>query len=154
MLTSRCWRPQDDTAQYVYFHSGSEAAYRKVKSTTKPPTGGSSSSSSFTSIPTIDLADLIDSPSPPGARRAVAARVADACRRCGFFYVANHGVPDAVVAETGALLRRFFALGHEAKMDAHVHKNPAIRGYEPLLETRLDPTTKGGTYNALVSFKN
>lgn len=76
MLTSRCWRePQDDTAQYVYFHSGSEATYRKVKSTTKPPTGGSSS---FTSIPTIDLADLIGSPvSPAGAssRRAIAARV-------------------------------------------------------------------------------
>lgn len=29
-------------------------------------------------------------------------------------------------------------------MDAHVHKNPAIRGYEPMLETKLDPTTKGG----------
>lgn len=32
-------------------------------------------------------------------------------------------------------------------MDAHVQKNPAIRGYEPMLETRLDPRTKGGTYS-------
>lgn len=29
-------------------------------------------------------------------------------------------------------------------MSAHVHKNPAIRGYEPMLETRLDPRTQGG----------
>ncbi|KAK5118534.1 hypothetical protein LTR85_007999 [Meristemomyces frigidus] len=28
-------------------------------------------------------------------------------------------------------------------MDAHAHKNAAMRGYEPMLETQLDPRTKG-----------
>lgn len=118
----------------MYFHSGSEATYRKISE--KP--------SSFTSIPTIDLADL-DSPSLE-ARKAIARNVYDACHNCGFFYIENHGVPEAVLSETFALLQRFFALDLATKMDAHVQKNPAIRGYEPMLETRLDPTTKGGMY--------
>ena len=42
------------------------------------------------------------------------------------------------------MLKRFFDLDMETKMDAHVQKNPAIRGYEPMFETRLDPKTKGG----------
>lgn len=97
---------------------------------------------SFTSIPTVDLAE-IDSPLLE-VRKAIAESVYDACHTCGFFYIKNHGIPEDVISETFALLRRFFALDLEAKMDAHVQKNPAIRGYEPMLETRLDPMTKGG----------
>ena len=40
-------------------------------------------------------------------------------------------------------MKRFFALDLDAKMEAHSHKNAAIRGYEPMLETQLDPRTKG-----------
>jgi isopenicillin N synthase-like dioxygenase len=40
-------------------------------------------------------------------------------------------------------MRSFFALDHEKKMNAHMHKNAAMRGYEPIMETQLDPTTKG-----------
>lgn len=121
-------------SQYVYFHSGSETTYRKIAE--KP--------SSFTSIPTINLSD-IDSPSPDDRKR-IAKEVYDACHNCGFFYVQNHGISERVVTETFELLQRFFALDHETKMDAHVQKNPAIRGYEPMLETRLDPRTKGGRF--------
>ncbi|KAK8875042.1 2og-Fe oxygenase family protein [Apiospora arundinis] len=123
--------------KYVYFHSGSEATYREVLDDTP-----SSSSSSFTSIPTVDLAGL-DDESSPTERQRIAREIRDACRECGFFYVKNHGVPDEVVRQTFALLRRFFALDTAAKMEAHVQKNPAIRGYEPMLETNLDPRTKG-----------
>lgn len=31
-------------------------------------------------------------------------------------------------------------------MDAHVQKNPAIRGYEPMGETRLDMKAKMGWF--------
>ncbi|KAI3396756.1 hypothetical protein diail_11718 [Diaporthe ilicicola] len=123
--------PKDDR-QYVYFHSGSEATYRQVSD--KP--------SSFTSIPTIDLAGL-DSPSLE-ARKRIAKDIYDACSQCGFFYIENHGIPQQVITETLDLLKRFFALDPDVKMEAHVQKNPAIRGYEPMLETRLDPRTKGG----------
>lgn len=98
--------------------------------------------SSFTSIPSIDLAEL-DSPSLD-ARKGIAKDIYDACSRCGFFYVENPGVSQHVITETLDLLKQFFALDLDAKMDAHVQKDPAIRGYEPMLETRLDPRTKGG----------
>jgi isopenicillin N synthase-like dioxygenase len=98
--------------------------------------------SSFVSIPTIDVAD-IDSPSLE-ARKKIAKEIYDACRDCGFFYIKNHGVPEDVVKDTFNLLAKFFSLDPETKMDAHVQKNPALRGYEPMLETRLDLRTKGG----------
>lgn len=128
LLTIRC----QDNKDYVYFHSGSEATYRKV----------ADNPSSFTSIPTIDLAEL-DSPSSD-IRKRIAKSIYNACSQCGFFYIENHGVPQHVITETLDLLKRFFALDLDAKMDAHVQKNPAIRGYEPMLETRNDPRTKGG----------
>ncbi|KAL1871130.1 hypothetical protein Daus18300_004875 [Diaporthe australafricana] len=123
-----------DDPQYEYFHSGSKATYRKV----------ADNPSSFTSIPTIDLSEL-DSPSQE-AKKRIAKDIYDACSQCGFFYIENHGVSEQVITETLELLKRFFALDLDVKMDAHVQKNPAIRGYEPMLETRLDPRTKGGKY--------
>ncbi|EFX00378.1 2og-Fe oxygenase family protein [Grosmannia clavigera kw1407] len=123
-------------AQYVFFHAGTEAAFRRIADR---PT-------SFTAIPTVDLADL-DSQSTE-ARRVVARNVADACRRCGFFYVENHGLSAGLIDDTFSLLARFFALDPAVKMDAHVHKNPAIRGYEPVRETRLDPRTAGDVKEA------
>lgn len=115
----------------MYFHSGSEATYRKVS---EKPTG-------FTSIPTIDVSNINGSMTQ---RKAIAAEIRKACETCGFFYIKNHPIPQESVDEVFDLLKRFFALEHEVKMDAHVQKNPAIRGYEPMLETRLDPRTRGG----------
>jgi isopenicillin N synthase-like dioxygenase len=118
-------------SKYVYFHSGSEATYRKVAET---PTG-------FTSIPTIDVSNLDGTLSQ---RQAIAKEIRTACEDCGFFYIKNHSVPQSSVDEAFDLLKRFFKLDHDVKMTAHVQKNPAIRGYEPMLETRLDPRTRGG----------
>lgn len=95
----------------------------------------------FTSIPTIDIANIDGT---PAQRQAIAKEVYAACAECGFFYIANTGISEAALSEVFQLLRRFFALESETKMTAHVQKNPAIRGYEPMMETRLDPRTKGG----------
>lgn len=84
---------------------------------------------------------------PPAARMRIAKEIHDACHECGFFYIKNHGIPQEMATETFALLKRFFGLDLETKMDAHVQKNPAIRGYEPMLETRLDPRTTGGGFH-------
>jgi len=127
--------PKSDK-KYVYFHSGAEATYREV----------SDNPSSFTSIPTIDLADL-DSGSLEDRKR-IAKEIYDACHLCGFFYIKNHGVPQSVADNAFALLKRFFALDTETKMTAHVQKNPAIRGYEPMLETQLDARTAGDVKEA------
>ncbi|ETN43837.1 uncharacterized protein HMPREF1541_10968 [Cyphellophora europaea CBS 101466] len=121
---------EKESSKYVYFHSGSEATYRKVS---EKPTG-------FTSIPTIDIANIDGSLEQ---RKAIAKEVYAACSDCGFFYIKNTGILDSAMQGVFDLLRRFFALDIETKMDAHVQKNPAIRGYEPMMETRLDPRTKG-----------
>jgi isopenicillin N synthase-like dioxygenase len=121
----------------VYFHSGSEATYRKVS---EKPTG-------FKSIPTIDVSN---SDGSLNQRKAIAAEIRKACETCGFFYIKNHPIPQESVDEVFDLLKRFFALEHEVKMDAHVQKNPAIRGYEPMLETRLDPRTRGGKTQSII----
>lgn len=120
----------------MYFHSGTEATYRKVSD---KPTG-------FTSIPTIDISNIDGTLSQ---RKAIASEIRAACEDSGFFYIKNHGIPQEEVDEVFALLARFFALEHDVKMDAHVQKNPAIRGYEPMLETRPDPRTQGGELHAL-----
>lgn len=51
---------------------------------------------------------------------------------------------EELLAETFDVLKRFFALDFDSKMAAHVQKNPAIRGYEPMGETKMDPKTKQG----------
>src|SRR6266436_4124475 len=65
-------------------------------------------------IPVIDLAPTW---SPDlTTRKAVAWDIHKACRDTGFFYVKNHGVPEAVMAEQLASARRFFALPLEEKL--------------------------------------
>lgn len=95
--------------KYIWFHSGSGDTYREV----------SDNPSSFTSIPTIDLAGL-DSSSLEDRKR-IAKEIYDACHRCGFFYVKNHGIPQQVADDAFVLLKRFFALDAETKMTAHVN---------------------------------
>ncbi|KAL3417532.1 2OG-Fe(II) oxygenase [Phlyctema vagabunda] len=123
----------DQKDEYVYFHSGSEATYRKVVPKDQQ--------TSFTSIPTIDIA-RIDDPSLE-VRKQIAREIFQACSTCGFFYVKNHGIPDELIRDTFEVIKSFFAEDIEVKMDAHSQKNPAIRGYEPMFYTKLDPTTTG-----------
>ncbi|ORY18980.1 2og-Fe oxygenase family protein [Clohesyomyces aquaticus] len=95
--------------------------------------------------PTIDIGRIDGSLSE---RKAIAGEIRNACESCGFFYIKNHSIPQENVDEVFDLLKRFFALDEDVKMDAHVQKNPAIRGYEPMLETRLDPRTQGDVKEA------
>ncbi|CZT16154.1 related to isopenicillin N synthase and related dioxygenases [Ramularia collo-cygni] len=124
----------EEDAKVVYFHSGSGPSYRKVKAS-----GGNSTS--FTSIPTIDISS-INSPDL-AIRKALAGEIYKACAETGFFYASNHGVPMEQQENVFETMKKFFDLPLETKMDAHAHKNAAIRGYEPMLETQLDPRTKG-----------
>lgn len=120
--------------EFVYFHSGDKASYRRVKKTER-------SKGSFTSIPTVDISN-IDSPFLED-RKAIAKEIYEACTTSGFFYLSHHGLHDELLQRTFSTLHSFFDLDLDTKMSAHVQKNPAIRGYEPMLETRLDPRTKG-----------
>lgn len=55
-------------------------------------------------IPVIDIAPLA-----AGQEADVAAQMLAAAETTGFFYVRNHGVPDALIAQTFALGRQFFS---------------------------------------------
>lgn len=94
---------------------------------------------SFDSIPVVDIGPLSG-----GDRRAmerVAAALDHACRNIGFFYIKNHGVPQAVIERVCAEAARFFALPLDDKMKIYFRKARHYgRGYVPLLENKPDPT--------------
>ncbi len=90
----------------------------------------------FESVPVIDLGPFLDGGDKPGVARAIGR----ACREVGFFYVGNHGVPEARIEAAFAEARRFFAQPLEAKTAIHVSKSyPRQRGYVPLFEENTDP---------------
>ena len=87
-------------------------------------------------IPQIDLDGVFAGDWP---RRETAARqMREACLETGFFYVINHGVPDALMQAQMDASRAFFALPAEAKMALHIDRSPHRRGYEPLALQTLD----------------
>jgi isopenicillin N synthase-like dioxygenase len=81
-------------------------------------------------IPVVDLAGSFADDA--AARRAVAWEIHKACREAGFFYVKNHGIPDAMVTNQFARAREFFDLPLERKMRIHMTKSKTMVGYEPV----------------------
>ena len=65
-----------------------------------------------TSLPIIDLAPLAEG---TAGEARVAAAINAACTGPGFFYVSNHGIPDAVIGTATEAARRFFHLPAEVK---------------------------------------
>jgi len=82
----------------------------------------------FRSLPIVDVAGL------RAGDRAAAQRagreIARACREVGFFYIAGHGVPPAVVQEALAAALAFFRLPPAEKQ--RVATNSANRGFHAL----------------------
>jgi isopenicillin N synthase-like dioxygenase len=79
-------------------------------------------------IPVIDYGPYFAG--APGALERVAAEVAHACERVGFFYAANHGVPDAVIERAFAASRRFHSLPLQQKLALKLNENNI--GYLPI----------------------
>jgi isopenicillin N synthase-like dioxygenase len=79
------------------------------------------------SIPVVDL---------EGA--GVPEAINRACRDTGFFYVANHGVPQALVDAQFDCARRFFALPAEQRLALDMKNSLATAGYEPIEGQTLD----------------
>lgn len=78
-------------------------------------------------IPLIDLSGSVDD---PDVRECVAWEIHKAARETGFFYVAGHGVPQALMDAQIAAARAFFAQPSEAKQAVHISRSPCRRGYE------------------------
>lgn len=65
----------------------------------------------------------------------------EACVGTGFFYVADHGVPDTLVDAAVEQARRFFALPLGQRMDVSLAQSLCNRGYEAMQTQRLEPGT-------------
>ena len=100
----------------------------------------------MTSLPLIDVAPLV---AATPERAAVAARIGEACRAHGFFYVTGHGIDPALAQRLEALSRAFFAQDEATKMQWRMELGGrAWRGYFPLAGelTSGRPDWKEGLY--------
>jgi isopenicillin N synthase-like dioxygenase len=88
-------------------------------------------------LPIVDLASLGEENGASLTR--IATEVGAACRDVGFFYIVNHGVGTALIAEAFAQSREFFALPLADKRRLAIEKVGGNRGYSGLLHEALDP---------------
>ena len=87
---------------------------------------------SAATLPVVDIAPMLDGANPD-ARQRVAAGIGEACRAHGFFYIAGHGIDDALQAGLRDASRAFFVLPEAEKMRVQMlHGGRAWRGYFPV----------------------
>jgi isopenicillin N synthase-like dioxygenase len=79
-------------------------------------------------IPVLDLGPFFAG--ERGALERLARRVAHACETVGFFYIANHGVDEALIQRGFAASRRFHALPLAQKLALRLNENNI--GYLPI----------------------
>jgi isopenicillin N synthase-like dioxygenase len=89
-------------------------------------------------IPIIDLAPFLNG--GLAARLAVARRIGEAAKKIGFFYVVNHSVPAALVADVYAEAKRFFELDAAVKAEIAIEKSSCHRGWFMVGGENLDPS--------------
>ncbi len=87
-------------------------------------------------VPVIDVSGLTSS--NPTERRAVAVELGRACRGIGFFFAANHGIPDSLREAVFTASKTFFALPLREKNELSILRSPHDRGYVALEGERLD----------------
>ena len=90
----------------------------------------------FEEVPQIDIGPLFQGDEP--ARRRVGDAVRSACIDVGFFYIRNHGVPQATVDDLFEQIALFYALPEDAKRKIHASQSRYFRGYSGLYEERHD----------------
>ncbi len=84
------------------------------------------------SLPVIDIAPML-SGEDPHACGQVATQIGDACRAHGFFYIAGHGIDEALQTTLRDASSMFFALPEAEKMRVAMrHGGRAWRGYFPV----------------------
>jgi isopenicillin N synthase-like dioxygenase len=83
----------------------------------------------FSSIPVIDISAL--SGADPAALAATADEIGRACEDVGFFYIKNHGVPQALVDRTYDLSRQFHASPTSLKTTINKRHSQGVLGWHP-----------------------
>ena len=90
----------------------------------------------MTTLPVIDVSPLLSG--DLAGRAAAAADLGHACREIGFFYVVNHGIPQATRDAIFAVSRTFFALPPAVKEECSIRRSGHNRGYVALEGERLN----------------
>lgn len=93
----------------------------------------------FREVPQIDIGPMFREDRE--ARCEVGNAVRGACSGVGFFYIRNHGVPQATIDEVFRQMVRFFGLPEQVKREIHASKSRYFRGFSGLDEERHDATT-------------
>ena len=91
----------------------------------------------MSALPIISLAGLRSD--DPVQRRAIAAELGRACREVGFFYVTDHGIPQAVCEDAFTLAKELFALPTAEKEELSIKRSPHNRGYVAMADEKLNP---------------
>ena len=74
-------------------------------------------------------------------RKAVAAKIYDACTTSGFFHITGHGISEETRQSIITLAQRFFqTLPREKKEALHVKHSAYFRGWEPADFTYVNPS--------------
>ena len=92
-------------------------------------------------IPVIDFSVMLSS--DPEVRKTIAPILRQACTEVGFFYLKNHGIPNAVIRRAHEAMQRYFALPREEKLKLHYMSNPNHRGYVSSGDINADHELKG-----------
>lgn len=98
-------------------------------------------------IPVIDIAPLL------AGNMAPAEAIGRACREIGFFYITNHGIPQALIDSVYAEAKRFFSLPPEEKEKSAIEHSACHRGWFRVGGENLDPEKQKQTGDLKEGFK-
>ncbi len=85
-------------------------------------------------LPVIDMRAWLDGSDRPGIAAALHAHA----QKCGFFYLANHGIPQTLTDAMLEQTQRFFDLPKDELLRLDMADSPCRRGYEPMSSQVLD----------------
>jgi isopenicillin N synthase-like dioxygenase len=98
----------------------------------------------MTKLPVIDVSGLTSA--ELSERLSVAAKLGHACREIGFFYIVNHGIPEAAREKIFAASRTFFSLPLAAKEASSIKLSCHNCGYVALEGERLNESAALSDY--------
>ena len=104
----------------------------------------------FHAVPLIDVSGMMSDAAAD--KRRVADELREACINVGFFYIANHGVPQELVDAMFAMQPRLFDLALADKMRWHVKKSSQLLGYVAMREENANPAAGKGDMHEAYDF--
>jgi isopenicillin N synthase-like dioxygenase len=117
---------------------------------TSPIAAAGEERSDFDAVPLIDFSGMLSGTAD--AKRRVAGELRDACIDVGFFYIANHGVPQDLVDAMFDMAPRLFALPLADKMRWHVKLSSHYLGYVAMRDENANPAAGKGDMHEAYDF--